>query len=170
MDCGQKMSKGISRYSFWNSTYYDEWRHFWCLLLSPLKRAICWLPAQVFVIILYHRSLDYLRRYSNSTKWSPRGAFFLARNLRCPQAARALHLVCQNDKVESSMCAEKILRSGEKYRCPQAARAVRLVCQNDTVESSRSIFKARDLRCSRTSSRYPSSLSKWQSGALEEHF
>ena len=95
---------------------------------------------------------------------------FKARNLRCPQAARALHLVCQNDKVESSMCAEKILRSGEKYRCPQAARAIRLVCQNDKVEPSRSFFKARDLRCPRTSSRCPSSLSKWQSGVLEEHF
>ena len=44
---------------------------------------------------------------------------FKARDLRCPQAARAVPLVSQNDKVESSRSAEKILGSGEKYRCPR---------------------------------------------------
>ena len=126
MDSGQKMSKGISRYSFWNSTYYDGWLHFWCLLLSPLKPAICWLPAQVLVIILDHRSLDYLRRYSYSTKWSPRGAFLKREICAVPEPARAIRLVCQNDKVESSRSAEKIHGSGGKYRCPRTRHYISL--------------------------------------------
>ena len=40
---------------------------------------------------------------------------FKARDLRCPQAARAVPLVCQNDKVESSRSAEKILGSGDHF-------------------------------------------------------
>ena len=38
---------------------------------------------------------------------------FKARDLRCPKAARAVPLVCQNDKVESSRSAEQILGSGK---------------------------------------------------------
>ena len=46
---------------------------------------------------------------------------FKARDLRCPQAARAVPLVCQNDKVESSRSAEQILGSGKSTAVPEPA-------------------------------------------------
>ena len=64
------------------------------------------------------------------TKWSPGGALKRYSEVRKYRCLR----VCQNDKVESSKSAEKILRSGKKYRCLR-------VCQNDKVESSRSAEK-----------------------------
>ena len=42
------------------------------------------------------------------------------------EPARAVRLVCQNDKVESSRSAEKILGSGEKYRCPRTRHYISL--------------------------------------------
>ena len=79
---------------------------------------------------------------------------FKARDLHCPQAARAVPLVSQNDKVESSRSAEQILGSGKSSAVREPARAVPLVCQNDKVESSRSAEKilgsGEKYRCPRT--------------------
>ena len=59
-------------------------------------------------MILFQSPRGALNRYSEARK-----------STAVLEPARAVPLVCQNDKVESSRSAEKILGSEEKYRCPR---------------------------------------------------
>ena len=155
MDSGQKMSKGISHYSFWHSPYYDNDVIFCRIFLMSIaispKTTICWLPAQVPKITLEILTSCTSTRIQLSgvlkEHWKDtqkRGQYC------CPQAARAVPLVCQNDKVESSRSTEKILRSGDntvvlkehwkdtqkrgQYRCPKMCHHISLGSWKKNVE------------------------------------
>ena len=56
------------------------------------------------------------------------------RDLRCPQAARAVPLVCQNEKVESSRSAEQILVSGKSTAVSEPAINISLRFSRNQLE------------------------------------
>ena len=56
------------------------------------------------------------------------------RDLRCPQAARAVPLVCQNEKVESSRSAEQILVSGKSTAVSEHAINISLRFSRNQLE------------------------------------